>query len=133
MHPSKPLSIGDEIVMADGYWAVWFLYKDQPWDIARFHTPDGVFTGYYVDVLEPVRWSGEDASTLRPLVDLFLDIWITPEGQTTVLDEDEFSAAVAAGHVTAEQQELAGRVLGDLLERARQGSFPPAEVRDFRM
>lgn len=133
MHPSRPLAVGGEIVMADGYWAVWFLYKEQPWDIARFYAPDGSFTGYYVDVLQPLHWSGDDASTLQPLVDLFLDIWITPDRQTMVLDEDEFAEAVAAGHVSAEQENLATKVLGDLLERTRQGRFPPDDVAEFSL
>lgn len=132
-HPSKPLRLGGEEVMGHGYWMVWFLYKGQPWDIARFYRPDGTWTGYYVDVLETVRWEGANPATLQPLVDLFLDVWIAPDGNTLVLDEDEFQAAISGGVVTASQQEHARTVLSDLLARIQEGSFPPVDVRRFAL
>lgn len=119
--------------MGHGYWMVWFLYKGQPWDIARFYRPDGTWTGYYVDVLETVRWEGANPATLQPLVDLFLDVWIAPDGSTLVLDEDEFQAAISGGVVTASQQEHARTVLSDLLARIQEGSFPPVDVRRFAL
>lgn len=36
--------------------------------------------------------------------DLILDIWITPQGEARVLDEDELAEAAAAGLVTAAEQ-----------------------------
>jgi len=130
-HPSKPLHLNGREVMGHGYWMVWFLYKGQSWDVARFYRPDGTWTGYYVDVLEPMHWTGSNPATLEPIVDLFLDLWIAPDGSVLVLDEDEFEVAVREGVVTEVQREHAVRVLSDVRARIAAGSFPPNEVRRF--
>ena len=131
-YPSKPLIHAGEEVMAAGYWAVWFLFKGRPFDVGRFYRPDGSWTGYYVDVLEPVRWDGADPHSLVPLVDLFLDIWIAPGGEYLVLDEDELAAAVAAGHLTARQIRHADATLRDLIGQIERGTFPPEIVSGFK-
>jgi uncharacterized protein len=131
--PSKPLTYLGEVVMDRGYQAMWFLFKGQPYDVGCFYRPDGTWTGYYADVLEPVRWTGADPRTLEPLVDLFLDLWVAPDGGYTVLDEDEFAEAIEAGRMTADQITHARRVIGELTGAAERGSFPPAVVKEFRL
>jgi len=131
VHPKHSLVYRGEEVIADGYHAIWFLFKDQPYDIGRFYRPDGSWTGYYVDVLEPVRWQGAEAQTLEPLVDLFLDLWFAPDGSYEVLDEDEFEEALRLGHITDVQAEHARRVLHDIVDRVQTGNFPPDVVRRF--
>lgn len=130
--PSKPLVVRGETVIARGYRAVWFLFKGRPYDVGRFYRPDGTWTGYYADVLEPVRWRGADPRTLEPLVDLFLDLWIAPDGEYTVLDEDEFADAIAAGRLTDGQIAHARRVIAELTAAAARGRFPPPVVRTYR-
>jgi predicted RNA-binding protein associated with RNAse of E/G family len=122
-----------EIVLDSGYWAVWFAFKNQPFDVGRFYRPDGTLTGYYADILEPVRWEGSDPTTLQPIIDLFLDLWIAPDGRYSVLDEDEFEEAVSLGHLTGEQISQARSVLLDLIEATKRGEFPPALVKEFRL
>ena len=129
--PSKSLKSFGETVMDAGYRAVWFLFKDQPYDVGRIYRPDGTWTGYYADVLEPVRWKGSDPMTLEPIIDLFLDLWIAPDGRFEVLDEDEFKEAGARGNITAYQIDHARGVLQDLVHATQRGSFPPAVVREF--
>lgn len=131
--PSKPLIDSGEVVFDKGYWAVWFLFKDRPYDVGRFYRPDGTWTGYYADVLEPVRWTGSDPTTLQPVVDLFLDLWIAPDGRYMALDEDEFEEAIEAGRLTPVQIDHARRVLADLVDATEQGTFPPPIVKDFRL
>ncbi|MGH2447260.1 MAG: DUF402 domain-containing protein [Chloroflexota bacterium] len=131
--PAKPLVVGDEVVMAPGYLFVWFLFKDQPFDIARVYRPDGSFTGFYADVLQAVQWQGDDIETLQPLVDLFLDLWITPGGEYYVLDEDELEDALAKGVISAEQEHFARAELARLIEDLERGAFPPKAVREFRL
>jgi predicted RNA-binding protein associated with RNAse of E/G family len=130
--PSAPLQYNGEFVMEDGYRAVWFLFKEQPYDIARMYRPDGTWTGYYVDVLEPVHWDGNDPHSLQPLVDLFLDLWIAPDGSFRVLDEDELQAAIERGVITQQQAGQARETLADVVARARRGDFPPPLAQDFR-
>jgi predicted RNA-binding protein associated with RNAse of E/G family len=131
--PSRPLEYAGVRVLEAGYWAVWFLFKDRPFDVGRIYRPDGTWTGYYVDVLEPVRWRGADPRTLAPLVDLFLDLWIAPDGGYVVLDEDEFAAAVRLGHLTPAQAGHARGVLRSLVDATARGEFPPAVVRTFTL
>lgn len=117
--------------MASGYWAVWFLFKDQPFDVARFYRPDGSWTGYYVDVLQPVHWEADDPGTLHPIVDLFLDIWIARDGSFVVLDEDEFDEAVRRRHLSVGQAEAARVTLDMLRTGILRGDFPPTIVKSF--
>lgn len=131
VHPSGPLEHGGEEVMAEGYTCEWFLIKGEPYDVARVYRPDGTFTGYYVDVLEPVQWDGADTGTIHPIVDLFLDIWIAPDGSYQVLDEDEFAAAVEAHAIGIRQSTSALRVLDRLRQEIEEGIFPPRLVREF--
>jgi predicted RNA-binding protein associated with RNAse of E/G family len=131
--PSKPLQHLGEVVLDTGYWAVWFLFKNQPFDVGRFYRPDGTWTGYYVDVLEPVRWTGADPATLQPMVDLFLDLWIAPTGHFVVLDEDEFEDAIEQKRLTQDQMVHARGVLRELIEATERGMFPPAVVKGFRL
>ncbi|HEY6103753.1 MAG TPA: DUF402 domain-containing protein [bacterium] len=131
--PSSHLTFQGAIVMDRGYRAVWFLFKDQPYDVGRFYRPDGTWTGYYADVLEPVRWAGADPTTLEPIVDLFLDLWVAPDGQYAVLDEDEFDEAIDRKILAPEQIRHARRVLDELVRATVQGVFPPDVARDFRL
>jgi predicted RNA-binding protein associated with RNAse of E/G family len=133
LSPSKPLTYLGEVVMDRGYRAVWFLFKDRSYDVGRVYRPDGTWTGYYVDVLEPVRWTGSDPATLEPVIDLFLDLWIAPDGRYVVLDEDEFEEAIGEGILGQEQIAHARRVLRELVEATEQGTFPPDVAKDFRL
>jgi len=130
--PAKPLTYRGETVLDRGYRATWFLFKGQPYDVGCFYRPDGTWTGYYADVLEPVRWTGTDPTTLEPLVDLFLDLWVAPDGGYAILDEDEFTEAINSGHLSSDQIAHARRVIRDLTDAAERGRFPPQVVRDYR-
>ncbi len=133
LSPSKPVDHFGEIVMDAGCWAVWFLFQGRPFDIGRVYRPNGTWTGYYVDILEPVRWEGSDPTTLEPIIDLFLDLWIAPDGRHLVLDEDEFEEAIGLGNLKREQIDHARRVLRELIQATERGDFPPAVVKEFRL
>jgi predicted RNA-binding protein associated with RNAse of E/G family len=129
--PSNPLRIGGDEVMGNGYRVVWFLFNGEPYDVGRFYRPDGTWTGYYVDILEPVHWQGADPGTLEPIVDLFLDLWITPEGQYLVLDEEELDEAVRQDAIGDEKAREARSALNRLIKATQRGEFPPEIVRGF--
>jgi len=133
LSPSRRVVYFGEIVMDVGYWAVWFVFKGRPFDVGRVYRPDGAWTGYYVDVLEPVQWEASDPTTLEPIIDLFLDLWIAPDGKYMVLDEDEFEEAISLGHLTDKQIDHARSVLQDLVEATRRDAFPPALVKEFQI
>jgi len=131
--PSKPMQHLGQIVLDVGYWTVWFLFKGQSFDVGRFYRPDGTWTGYYVDVLEPISWKASDPHTLAPITDLFLDLWIAPNGKYVVLDEDEFEEAVRLGHLSRGQTDHARSVLQELIAATEGGTFPPLAVREFSL
>jgi predicted RNA-binding protein associated with RNAse of E/G family len=133
LRPTKPLHIEGIVVLNEGYSAVWFVYKDLPYEIGRFYQPDGHWTGYYVNICEPVHWEGTDATTLKPLIDLFLDLWITPGGVPYTLDEHEFEAAVSAGDLTTTQVSLARTTVKTLVAATNRSAFPPQEVTEFKL
>jgi predicted RNA-binding protein associated with RNAse of E/G family len=128
-YPSKPLVSRGVEVIAAGFAVVWFLFQGRPYDIGRFYRPDGTWTGYYVDILEPVAWEGGRSPRFHPIVDLALDVWIDPDGAYTVLDEDEFEAFVRDGSLTDQQERHARAVLTHVLRDVENGSFPPEDVR----
>lgn len=130
--PSRRHEYRGEEVIGPGYRAIWFLFNGLSYDIGRFYRPDGTWTGFYVDILEPVRWERGDPATLQPITDLFLDIWIAPDRSFEILDEDEFDAACRRGNITPRQAEHARRTLADLTPALLDASFPPPEVVTFQ-
>jgi hypothetical protein len=52
-----------------------------------FDRDDGRFKGWYCNIARPAEFGPASIS----YVDLGLDLWVTPDGQQAVLDEDEFS------------------------------------------
>lgn len=131
--PKEPLRFDGAVVLDRGYWAVWFIGNGASYDLGKVYSNDGRHTGYYVDVLEPVRWQGDDSATLEPLTDLFLDLWVAPDGRWQVLDEPEFLEAEAKGWITPAQAAHARCTLAHLVELAQAGTLVPAEARAFEL
>lgn len=66
-----------------------YFYNDRWYNIfAVYDRDDGALKGWYCNVCRPAV-IGETAVHCE---DLALDLWVTPSGQTTSLDEDEFAA-----------------------------------------
>ena len=128
VHPTHPVRLRNREVLLDGSSIVWFLFKDQPFDVGRFYLPDDTWTGFYVDITEPVHWDGADADSIDTVVDLFLDVWITPTGEYDVLDEDELDEAARLGHVTRQQVDAAREALQSVTSKLARGIFPPETV-----
>jgi predicted RNA-binding protein associated with RNAse of E/G family len=131
--PARPVHYFDEEILGSGYWLVWFLFQGEPFDVGRFYRPDGTWTGYYADVLEQVRWEPGNPPTIEPVIDLYLDLWIAPDGRYLVLDEDELAEALQEGHISPERAEWARAVLGRLVAATERGEFPPSVARAFTL
>jgi len=43
-----------KIVVANGYFVVWFIFRRRWYDIGKFYDGKGAFTGYYCDIIRPV-------------------------------------------------------------------------------
>jgi predicted RNA-binding protein associated with RNAse of E/G family len=64
------------------------FYTNRWYNIFEIHDRDDDATkGWYCNVGHPARW---DAPDVISYIDLALDLWVTPGGAQTVLDEDEF-------------------------------------------
>jgi predicted RNA-binding protein associated with RNAse of E/G family len=124
----KPMEIGGRVVLEPGSPIVWFTYRGDVWhDVGRFHLADGSFTGFYANVLTPVRMDGARWVT----VDWFLDVWMGADGGIEILDRDEFDTALAEGLATPRTAARALAEAARLVDDARRGAWPRAQVREW--
>jgi len=64
------------------------FYTNRWYNIFEIHDrDDDAIKGWYCNVGHPALW---DAPDVISYIDLALDLWVTPDGVQTVLDEDEF-------------------------------------------
>ncbi len=127
----RPVLIGGAAALEPGAPAVWFTFPGAWHDIGRFHRADDTFTGFYANILEPVRFLGP---TEWHAVDLFLDVWLgAGGGGAELLDEDELVEALERGWIDAPTAAAARAEALRLLELARAGEWPPAVVRTWTL
>jgi predicted RNA-binding protein associated with RNAse of E/G family len=119
---------GDRVILEPDAPAVWFTFPGLWHDIGRFHLADGTFTGVYTNMLTPVEF-------LSPLTwettDLFLDHWLDADGGAMILDEDEFSEAVAEGWIDAELERRARSEALRIQQHTLAGAWPPPVVDEW--
>lgn len=85
-----------------------YYYTDQWFNIFAISTADGQPKGWYCNIAEPARINEEQVEQ----VDLLLDVWVNPDGQRLILDEDEFAADTT---LTIAQRRAANQGLQTLL------------------
>lgn len=124
-----PIRIHDRVVLEGGSDAVWFTFPGAWYDVGRFHRADGTFTGFYANVLTPPTFEG--GGRIWRTTDLFLDVFSTPGGQVSLLDQDQLEEAEARGWVEAQTGRRARRVAAEILAEAEAGRWPPEVVREW--
>ena len=82
-----PLALGYTTFETGDRFREWF-YSDRWHNIFEIATGAGALKGWYCNVAEPAVIAETEISCH----DLLLDLWVTPDGATLVLDEDEFAA-----------------------------------------
>jgi uncharacterized protein len=93
------------------------FYSDRWYNVfAVYDRDDDTLKGWYCNIARPAVI---DETAVR-CEDLALDIWITPAGQVTILDEAEFQALP----LSPEERRKAETGLMTLLELARWGTLP---------
>lgn len=97
-----------------------FYPFNEPFNLLIFGDGNEDALGYYSDIALPIRKVQDGYE----LVDLFLDIWLKPDGTLLELDLDEFQAAISEGLLTEEQQRVASAAFERLKHEARQGIYP---------
>jgi hypothetical protein len=76
-------------------------YSNRWFNIFAIANKNGVHKGWYCNITEPARISTDTIVQ----VDLYLDVWINPTGETLLLDEDEFESAT----ILSQQQRVGAR------------------------
>ena len=125
----KPRREFGKVVVGKGYLAVWFIFRGRGYDVSKFYDRKRRFTGYYCDIIRPITRLLSNATKTSIMTDLFLDLWITPDGKYLVLDEDELEEALAKHVISSSLARQARRELQLLIQLTKSGRFPPASVR----
>jgi predicted RNA-binding protein associated with RNAse of E/G family len=93
----------------------------EPFNLLEFRGTNGELLGHYSDI-------GEPTIPLEPgtfqMTDLFLDIWLFPDGRLLELDWDEFKEAIEKQVITPVQADLASEAMKRLVVEAEQGIYP---------
>lgn len=111
-----PLRLGYTTFDTGDHFMEWF-YTDRWYNIFEIHAADGALKGWYCNIAEPATIT---ASTVT-CRDLLLDLWVAADGQTHVLDEEEFAADT---WLDAPTRAAAERALAELLDRVRGREAP---------
>lgn len=93
----------------------------EPFNLLEFRDINGDLLGYYSDIGEPLVRLGPDT---YQMIDLFLDIWLFPDGRLLELDWDEFEDAIEHQVVTPAQANLAREAIRRLVLEVSQGTYP---------
>jgi len=124
-----PMRIEGSVVLELGSDVVWFTFPGIWHDVGRFHRADGTFTGLYANILTPPVLNDSEWDT----TDLFLDVWMAPDGTTLLLDEEELDEAQGRELVSGEMATRAREEARRLVEGARAGTWPPPAVREWTL
>ena len=93
----------------------------EPFNLLEFRRTDGSLLGYYSDIGEPVVQLSEGEFQMT---DLFLDVWLFPDGRLLELDWDEFEEAVRGRVITPAQAELARETMRRIVDETAKGIDP---------
>ena len=110
-----PLDVGFVVLEPGDRWTEYF-YDDRWYNIFEICASDGRLKGWYCNVTRPACISADEVAA----EDLALDLWVGPDGEMQVLDEDEFDALL----LTAEEHEAAQNALAELQAMVAQGVDP---------
>jgi predicted RNA-binding protein associated with RNAse of E/G family len=114
-------------VLARGFPIIYFQFFDRWFTVVKIRNLQGEHTGYYCDIVLPPRLLGEWVE----ITDLFLDLWVSPDLQYTILDEDEFEEALQKGWITKRLCKKARTELHRLVQTVENGKFPPTQVKEL--
>ena len=129
LKPSNPIAIDGETVLDNGFTAVWFVFPNLWHDVGKIYDLENMFTGYYCDIITPMH----RAENHFEITDLFLDLWVTPDGSYQIQDNDEFEEAIANAWIQPDLADKARKALQNLIAEVESGVFPPKIVVDWEL
>lgn len=121
--PSSPIIQNDKTVLGNNFAVVWFVFTNLWYGVAKVYNLENAWTGYYCDIMKPVK---RDMAVARKpnyfeITDLFLDLWINPDGTYEIQDEDEFADAVQEGIINTELEAETLSALKSLITEVESG------------
>ena len=119
-----PLFVNGVKVIENGYTMLYFAFIGENYDILKVYDKEGNFKGLYVDILAYTKREGD---TLE-MLDLFLDIFIFPNGEIFLLDEGELEMALLYELIDKEMFDFAYSKAREIIEKFEKGLFPPDVV-----
>jgi predicted RNA-binding protein associated with RNAse of E/G family len=126
---SEPRTVTGKTVADNGYLAIWFIYKQRWYDIGKFYDRTRKWVGYYCDILKPVSRLMRGQCRTTTLTDLFLDLWMFPNGKYSILDENELADALAKNLISRTLAQQARRQMSSLIGLVQTGRFPPSSIK----
>ena len=105
-------------------------FFNEPFNLLEFCQADGELLGYYSDIGEPVV---QLSPTEFQMTDLFLDIWLFPDGRLLELDWDEFEQALQQKVITLVQANLARDTMQRLVDEITRGIYPALYINHFNI
>ena len=96
-----------------------YFYKSQFFNILRIESiQTGNLKGWYCNICNPAAFFEESIQW----TDLYLDLWVTPNGATLLLDEDELDFAQDMDDTAKEMARLKAQSVQEWV-KARKGTF----------
>jgi uncharacterized protein len=129
----RPQRVLGRVIADSGFLAIWFLYRNRWYDVGKFYDRQRNLVGYYCDIIKPLNKLLRTPGKTSRVTDLFLDLWITPEGEYVVLDQDEFEAALDHGYLSKNVADQARKQMGSLIQKVRAGRFPPLAAQEVEL
>lgn len=96
-----------------------YLYFRKWYSVMQVLGADGRHLGYYVDIDTPIHRVGNEVY----LTDLFLDLWIAPDGSFIELDREEFEEGFQSKLITSYQVRKANQTLKMIVREIASGDF----------
>ena len=96
-----------------------YLFYKEWFSVMELLDPQGEHLVYYVDDDTPISKSDGEYY----LTDLFLDLWVAPDGTYIELDREEFEDSFQSGLITPDQHKKANHVIEILKRRIVNGEF----------
>ena len=124
-----PLFVNGVKVIDNGYTMIYFAFIGEKYDVLKVYDREGNFKGLYVDILAYTKRKG---NTLE-MLDLFLDLFIFPNGEVFLLDEEELEMALNYGLIDKETFDFAYSKAREIVEKFKEGNFPPDIVWQYSL
>lgn len=121
----RPLTAGDETILEGTFAGISYNFWDHWYNVISVYDRDLEFKGYYSDILTPIQKTW----TLVTATDLFLDLFVFPDGRWKVVDEDEFERALTDGLMDEGIARNARAAIEDISALAKAGDWPPEIVK----